>query len=189
MELLTRAEYSRRRGCSQSLISREVQNGRIPLHDGKINPEEADRILDRRSESDADGAPDYWAEHARLEKLKADKAALEVAKLHGELIEVDVVKETWTKHVAAARARLLALPRKIAPIVKPLKTTREIEAAIKLEVYEALTELSTQNNDEQKPATRKKNSSKPARRRGADVGTAAGAKRRAVGRAKKSSKQ
>lgn len=188
MELLTRAEYSRQRGCSQSLISREVKNGKIPLHDGKINPAEADAILDRRSDGDAEGAPDYWTEHARLEKLKADEKDLAVRKLHGELIEVEEVQKVWMKHIGAARARILSLPRKLAPVLKGMKTTREIEAAIKLEVYEALHELSEYQDDELGNPARKKTKS-PARRGDADVGPAARPKRRRVGGSKKGSKQ
>ena len=67
-------------------------------------------------------------------------------------------------------------------------TLTDDEILIKLEVYEALQELSEyQDDDLGKPASKKTKS--PARRGDADVGPAARPKRRRVGGSKKGSKQ
>ena len=40
---ISQGEYARLRGLNRSTISRQVQNGAIPTHDGRIDPVEADR--------------------------------------------------------------------------------------------------------------------------------------------------
>jgi len=45
-EMITRAEYARRRGVTKQYIGQAVKRGRIRLVDGMIDPLEADRILD-----------------------------------------------------------------------------------------------------------------------------------------------
>ncbi len=44
-ELITRAEYARRRGVAPRTIGKYVQRGVLPVHDDKIDPEECDRLL------------------------------------------------------------------------------------------------------------------------------------------------
>lgn len=43
MELVSQREYARRIGVSHVAVNKLVKAGTIPLHDGKINPAEADR--------------------------------------------------------------------------------------------------------------------------------------------------
>lgn len=45
--LITPAEYARLRGLNRSTISRQVRNGTIPVHDGRVDPVEADAARDR----------------------------------------------------------------------------------------------------------------------------------------------
>jgi hypothetical protein len=45
MKLLTQKQYAERRGCRPQYINKLVRGGRIELHDGKINPREADAAL------------------------------------------------------------------------------------------------------------------------------------------------
>ncbi|MBT5306044.1 MAG: hypothetical protein HOL31_13315, partial [Candidatus Scalindua sp.] len=44
-ELISRAEYARRKGVAARTIGKYVQRKIIPLHDNLIDPEEADREL------------------------------------------------------------------------------------------------------------------------------------------------
>ena len=49
--LVTMAEYARRAGLSRQTISKQVREGKIPTHDGLIDPEEADRARARNVSS------------------------------------------------------------------------------------------------------------------------------------------
>lgn len=84
---------------------------------------------------------DYEAERARLTKAQADKTELEVAQLKGKLIPVDLVVAAWQLLITNAKARLLGIATKIAPVVIAATGLSEIESAIKALVHEALREL------------------------------------------------
>lgn len=86
---------------------------------------------------------DYEAERARLTKAQADKTELEVSTLRSDLIPRELVIATWQALVAAARAKLLSMPTKMAHVVVAATELTEIEAEIKSQVYEALNELDT----------------------------------------------
>tara|TARA_R100001443_G_scaffold69282_1_gene77835 strand:+ start:56 stop:556 length:501 start_codon:yes stop_codon:yes gene_type:complete len=88
------------------------------------------------------GSGDIAEEKTRLTKAQADKAELEVSELEGQLIPAQLVQDTWTDFVANARAKLLALPSKIAHQVIALDKYAEAELLIKENVHDALSELS-----------------------------------------------
>jgi phage terminase Nu1 subunit (DNA packaging protein) len=87
------------------------------------------------------GGGDIAEEKTRLTKAQADKAELEVSELEGQLIPAQLVQDTWTDFVANARAKLLALPSKIAHQVIALDKYAEAELLIKENVHDALSEL------------------------------------------------
>ena len=87
------------------------------------------------------GGGDIAEEKTRLTKAQADKAELEVSDLEGQLIPAQLVQDTWTDFVANARAKLLALPSKIAHQVIALDKYAEAELLIKENVHDALSEL------------------------------------------------
>lgn len=87
------------------------------------------------------GGGDIAEEKTRLTKAQADKAELEVSELEGQLIPAQLVQDTWTDFVANARAKLLALPSKIAHQVIAMDKYAEAELLIKENVHDALSEL------------------------------------------------
>jgi phage terminase Nu1 subunit (DNA packaging protein) len=94
----------------------------------------------RAAETAAAGPLDLTAERARLAKFQADKTELEVAVLRGDLIPGEIVKDVWGDYIAAARAKLIALPSTAAPRVAG-GTVREVELELRDLVHQALTEL------------------------------------------------
>ena len=85
---------------------------------------------------------DYNEERARKTKLEADKLALDLLKMQRELIHVDDIERAWGSLVAAFRARVLSLPSRIASQVLTMTSAFDVEAFIRQQVYEALSELS-----------------------------------------------
>ena len=67
--------------------------------------------------------------------------SLEVEQLEGNLIPAALVQDTWIDYVANARAKLIALPSRIAHQVITVESYPEAEQIIKDKVYEALEEL------------------------------------------------
>lgn len=86
--------------------------------------------------------PSATAEKARLDKVRADIAELDLAQKKQELIPLDAVLDMLMPLFSNVRTKLIAIPNKAAPIVQACTTKLEIQAALKVAVYEALEELS-----------------------------------------------
>ena len=87
---------------------------------------------------------DLQQERAKLAKKQTEKTSLQVDQLKGVLVDAEEVKETWSKYISSCRAKLLALPTKLAGEVITVKTLTEAQDVIKMHVNEALTELANE---------------------------------------------
>ena len=81
-------------------------------------------------------------EKLRLTKAQADKATLEVNELEGELIPAQIVEDTWINYSMNVRAKLLALPTRIAHEIITIEDYQEALEILKKQINEALKELS-----------------------------------------------
>ncbi len=84
---------------------------------------------------------DLKHEKTRLTKFQADKALIDLKLLQTEAILISDVEKQVSDMIAIVRARLLALPNKLAPIVVNEADTNVVEDIIKNAIYEALQEL------------------------------------------------
>lgn len=125
-----------RRQITQRLASLKSEPG---PHRSKLYPSETALRLIYAT----DGNLDPQQQRARLDCARADLAELDLAQKRGNLLDASVVSETWSHQVLIAKGRLLAIPNRLAPIVVGMGDMREIELAIRDEIYSALTELST----------------------------------------------
>jgi len=87
-------------------------------------------------------APSLVAARTRLAEERAAMAAIDRQMRTGEVIDVAHVEQVWTAIMSAVRTRALALPSKCAARVGMAKTTSEVAAILRAEVYDMLTELS-----------------------------------------------
>lgn len=100
------------------------------------------RVIEHLYSASPDGeALNGEFERARKDREAADKLALENAKTRGELAVVSDVVRFVGDHNAAVRAKLLALPAKLAPLLATINDTNVIAAAIRAEIYAVLAEL------------------------------------------------
>lgn len=81
-------------------------------------------------------------EQTRLVKVNRETKELKLAELRGELVRKDVVQKTMEKIVGAFKSRVLALPKRLAPLLVARSQVVEIEALLEKEVHDALRELS-----------------------------------------------
>jgi phage terminase Nu1 subunit (DNA packaging protein) len=79
-------------------------------------------------------------ERARLARAQTEKTELEVRRLKGELIPRQEVERAWGNMIAAFRARMVAIPTKLAPRVSGA-TPVEAKALLEEAIHEALAEL------------------------------------------------
>ena len=96
-----------------------------------------------------EGAIDFHVEKARLTKIQADKAQLELDEMAGELVKAeDIEKELYSK-ITDCKNRLLGIPSKAAPIVAAETSAGSCQKIISELVYEALEELSANSGREE----------------------------------------
>jgi len=88
-------------------------------------------------------AQKFSAERARLYEARADIAEVERARLAAELVSADEVETAWIDMITIAKARMLALPSKMAPRLALISSPTKIRELLESELYAALGELAT----------------------------------------------
>ena len=141
IELVTKTEYARRRGCTEAAVRRAVRDGRITLIDGRIDPVAADAQWARntrvragsrptddanlsgsgtaggragQAEDDEDTDSGYWKSRARRERAEAELAELKLRELQGQLVRADDWAAALAKRAAAFREGLLQIPARLS---------------------------------------------------------------------------
>jgi phage terminase Nu1 subunit (DNA packaging protein) len=95
-----------------------------------------------KSQSDLDLQP----QRAQLAKKQREKIELQIGQMKGKLLDAEEVKQTWIKLIYNCRARLLAIPTRLAVEIINCKTPAHAQAMLRDLIYEALTELSQGKN-------------------------------------------
>ena len=99
--------------------------------------------LERRDLLDDDGdGVTVRRERARLLKAQADDAEISLTQRRGELIPIDVYTNEMAYMISTARAHLLNLPQRIAPLVAGEASVATVRHIIRDEVYASLRALS-----------------------------------------------
>ncbi|MCH8167164.1 MAG: hypothetical protein IIC03_04455 [Proteobacteria bacterium] len=88
-----------------------------------------------------DGGLDLVAERARLARAQAEKVERENKIADGLYLEVAVVHRLVTGSFARVRAKLLASPARLAPVMAPAMSPAAAQGVLKTEIYTALNEL------------------------------------------------
>ncbi len=81
-------------------------------------------------------------------KLDSERIEIQIKTMKKELLPIEVIETVWSKILGNFRSKVMALPKKLAPVHKTWKTVKEAEKAIKKEVYECLEELSELDDNE-----------------------------------------
>jgi hypothetical protein len=93
-----------------------------------------------------DGDLDLIAERARLTKIQGDLAALQLKEREGDLIGADIAMEEWGNVVQNVRAKLLAIPTKLAPLAMACKTLPAMRDRIEASIHEVMREIAANPN-------------------------------------------
>jgi len=162
-QLITQAEYARRRGVTAPRISHLVKSGVIVLEDGKVNVEQADQAIEqainpayqkrpgRPAKGGADTSRLSYTQAATLEKkFSAALKKLDLEEREGTLINAEELRRELMALFATIKKRLRAIPSKITPevfgLAKAAKGQRagcaKINKRLLSEIDDALQELS-----------------------------------------------
>jgi len=156
-ELLSIRAYARRRGCHHSYIGRLTKNKKIPLVNGKIDPAQADEILDATTRpnprkpappnrttvvvsSTGPEALTYAEALARRTAAQAALAEIDLGVTRGELVNRAEFERESQAFDMALRSRLLALPTKLA-VHLANQPPAKVCALLEREVHELLAEF------------------------------------------------
>jgi phage terminase Nu1 subunit (DNA packaging protein) len=136
-------------GITDRRVRQLVEEGVIEtVARGKYNLVDATRrycaFLRQSAEAGADkknAKLSYDEEHAAHEKVKREKAELQLKVMKGELHRSEDVEEVMTDMITRAKTKLLGLPSKVAPRVMGYKELTKIQAVLQMHIEEALAEL------------------------------------------------
>ena len=169
VQLITQAEYARRRGCTEGAVRRAVRDGRISLINGKIDPVAADAQWARNTrvragsratddvnlsgsgstggtaagddDDDEDTATGYWKSRARRERAEAELAELKLAELQGQLVRADDWAAALAKRAAAFREGLLQIPARLAAQLAAETDQARIHGLLEDELRQVMSQL------------------------------------------------
>lgn len=159
MELGLRAA-AKALGISHPALLKATKAGRVTAKNGRYNVEECRLALaantnpvksasarkqKRPATSPESSAPagDSLAEATRRkENALARLRELELAEREGKLVSIDDIEMVWSKLIATCRARLLALPSRVATELAAETSAQRCQEIVRRELYDALAELS-----------------------------------------------
>jgi hypothetical protein len=138
VEKLTRSVFAKSVGVSSSMVTKWIAAGMPKRADGLLDAAVCHSWLTANiQQRTGEVAGERFSDaKARKESALASLRELELSVRQGKLLDVAEVRETWSRHIAAAKNRLLMLESKVPA---------ECMAAVKKEVRAALVELSEYN--------------------------------------------
>jgi hypothetical protein len=171
VELITQAEYARRRGVDPTSVRDAVKGKRITLIDGKIDPVVADaqwqaNTRQRVSINDEIGplrtqaaaapapasappagsfgyVPDYQESRARREAAEAELAELKLAEEQGDLIRTDAVRSSYSRRAAGLREAIMQIPARLSPVLAAESDPAKIHDHLQAELRLVLEQVTT----------------------------------------------
>lgn len=158
VELITQAEYARRRGCSRVAVTKAIDKGRISLIDGMIDPAVADvqwkantraragsaSMRETRQAKDDGGEEGYMAARTRREQAEAELAELKLAEARGDLVRAAEVRSALAKRAAALREGLLQLPARLTPVLAAETDPARVHEMLDVEIRAAMAHLTAE---------------------------------------------
>ena len=100
---------------------------------------------DLKESKTEEGKVDYDEEHALLERRKREKIELELASMRGTMHFSEDVERVMNDMLSNFRAKVLALPSRVAPSLICMDTIADIQEVLQGEVLDVLNELSEYN--------------------------------------------
>lgn len=141
-KLVSKSEAARQAGRSRRWIYNLIRDG--VLQDGPKVDLNAVLEIKQNREQKMESRKDTRSlteERAELTRVKREVEEIKLKKLQGELIPVEEAKAAWSMVVAAAKARLRAIPTSAAPKMDGMDV-QEREDLLREAIDEALIELS-----------------------------------------------
>jgi hypothetical protein len=169
MGMISLREFARRNGVSAEAVSKAVKTGRLPAHDGKLDPVEAQAAWDRgrdparagrklkpepqtspageRPPSAPASFPSGFGGHSfsevktRREQVLLARDQVELKRLLGELVDATQVRREIDSMIYNVKSKLLALGHKLAPRLAVENDAARCKEMVDDEIRQILTDL------------------------------------------------
>ena len=105
-----------------------------------MKEEQTAAAMDRGSSGDKE------TEEIRKIAAQARNEEVKLATTMSELVHIEKVEKIWADHIARAKARLLSLPGKAAPVVADMGDARKVREYLDNMIGESLDELKRETN-------------------------------------------
>lgn len=168
-DLISKAEYARRRGCDPAAVTRAVQKGWISEIEGKIDPVVADVQWAANARSRTDSRPataigaqlsgmapppassstgpteaTYFASRARREEAEAKLAERKLQELEGQLLRADQVRTETARLAAGLRESLMQIPARLSPVLAAETDAAKVHDQLAEELRQVLRQLASE---------------------------------------------
>ena len=143
-QLLKQTEFAKHKGVTEAYISAWIKRDEVPLVNGKLDLEVADRYWNKRPRNRAKMV-DFNT--ARTQKMIAEarSAEMNADELQGKLVRTDSVVQAWERSFSKIKTRLQALPTRIGPQMAIQPDPKLCTAQLKTEIGRILNELSRES--------------------------------------------
>ncbi len=152
-DLISQAEYGRRKGVTRQRINTLVKEGVINLVEGHVDPIAADAAIEKagdpcRAKKIKPTRGDFYAARAAKEVALAELREMEVKEKKGDLVNAEELKYLLVSLFVNIKTQLRSIPNKVAPKITDLKLskgkhgTADIQKILLREIDEVLKELS-----------------------------------------------
>jgi phage terminase Nu1 subunit (DNA packaging protein) len=155
-KLIRKIDYAKHLGVSPSYITHLVKSGKIPTHDGKIDPDEADAALKRnlspsqshesiveldRFNDEADYNALYIKSRALHEEEKARLAKLKADEMSSQLIPADQVRLDFFDLAKSLANAILAVPDRLANELAATQSSERVHQLLSADLRRCLEDM------------------------------------------------
>ncbi|WP_252177205.1 hypothetical protein [Endozoicomonas sp. 4G] len=160
MTLISQSEFAKRQGWSRQYVAKLVKSGKIRLHKGKINPDEALKAIQAQAEpstvlrkppvsadslpvapTDSRQAVDFVTARTMREAFRAKMAKMEYEEKAGKLTEASKVREDAYRAGRMLRDALLGIPDRLADVLAAEEDSMAVRQLLENEIEQALEKL------------------------------------------------
>ncbi|WP_422472654.1 hypothetical protein [Endozoicomonas sp. ALB032] len=159
MTLISQSEFAKRQGWSRQYVAKLVKSGKIRLHKGKVNPDEALKAIQAQSEpstvlrkpasqdhlpvapTDSRQAVDFVTARTMREAFRAKMARMEYEEKAGKLTDAAKVRDDAFRAGRMLRDALLGIPDRLADVLAAEEDSLAVRQLLENEIEQALEKL------------------------------------------------
>ena len=143
-QLLKQTEYAKHKGVTEAYISAWIKRDEVPLVNGKLDLEVADRYWNKRPRNRAKMVDFNTARTTKM-IAEARTAEMNADELASKLVRTDSVIQAWERSYTKIKTKLQSLPTKLGPQLALQDDPKICTAQLKNAIGTLLNELSRES--------------------------------------------